>query len=240
MGIGATIAAIGSTALEAIGIGGTAAAGAAGAAGAAAGAAATGGLFAAGAGAATGIAATAAATAPSWLAMAGTASQALGGVVGGIGALEQGQAAASAAKYNAAVAAANAKVAGRNAAIAGMSGSAQAAMSSQKTRAMVGALAANEAAGNIDVNRGSAVDTRASAQSLGELDALTIRSNAAREAYGYQTQQASLEAESNLSRVQASNDLTAGYISGASTFLGSESSAALNYAKYQQAGGLYG
>lgn len=44
------------------------------------------------------------------------------------------------------------------------------------------------AASNIDVGFGSALDVQADVAYLGELDALTIRTNAAREAWGYQVQ----------------------------------------------------
>jgi len=52
-------------------------------------------------------------------------------------------------------------------------------------RGAIGAQRAGFAAANIDVGFGSAVDVQADAAMLGELDALTIRTNAAREAWGY-------------------------------------------------------
>lgn len=55
-------------------------------------------------------------------------------------------------------------------------------------RGTIGAQRAAIAAGNIDVSFGSAVDVQADAAMLGELDALTIRTNAAREAWGYKVQ----------------------------------------------------
>jgi hypothetical protein len=55
-------------------------------------------------------------------------------------------------------------------------------------RRMIGAQRVGYASQGVDVNRGSAVDIQADAQRLGELDALEIRSNAAREAWGYKVQ----------------------------------------------------
>lgn len=55
-----------------------------------------------------------------------------------------------------------------------------------RVRAAIGAQRVGFAAGNIDVGIGSAVDVQADAAYLGELDALTIRTNAAREAWGYE------------------------------------------------------
>jgi hypothetical protein len=57
-----------------------------------------------------------------------------------------------------------------------------------KVRGAIGAQRAGFAASNIDVGYGSAVDVQADAAFLGELDALTIRSNAAREAWGFKVQ----------------------------------------------------
>jgi len=58
------------------------------------------------------------------------------------------------------------------------------------TRRMIGAQRAALAAQGIDINDAdsSAVDVQADTAYLGELDALTIRANAAREAWGYRVQ----------------------------------------------------
>jgi hypothetical protein len=52
-------------------------------------------------------------------------------------------------------------------------------------RGIIGSQRAAMAAGNVDVGFGSALDVQADAAYLGELDAHAIRSNAAREAWGY-------------------------------------------------------
>jgi len=54
-----------------------------------------------------------------------------------------------------------------------------------QVRGAVGAQRAGFAAMNVDVGYGSALDVQQDAATLGELDALTIRSNAQREAWGY-------------------------------------------------------
>ncbi len=69
-----------------------------------------------------------------------------------------------------------------------------------KTRGQVGAIEASQAASNITVGSGSAVDVRSSAAEMGELDALTIRSNAEKQAYGYQTQAAAFTGEQQQQR----------------------------------------
>lgn len=57
-------------------------------------------------------------------------------------------------------------------------------------RELIGAQRAGFAANGVDVNSGSAANLQDDAAALGELDALTIRNNAAREAWGYRTQSA--------------------------------------------------
>lgn len=156
------------------------------------------------------------------------------------GTWEQGQAQAASARYNAAVEHSNALISTQNAAIAGQAGSEQAFMTGLKTRSMVGSLAAHQGASGVDVNSGSNVDTRASADALGELDALTVRSNAAREAYGYQTQATAHEAQSRLDKTNAKNSDTASYVNAASTFLSGMSNAADKFASFQMAGGFGG
>jgi hypothetical protein len=69
-----------------------------------------------------------------------------------------------------------------------------------QVRNMVGAQRAGIAAGNIDVGYGSAVDVQADAAYLGELDALTIRTNAAREAWGYQVEATNLKKRAEIAR----------------------------------------
>lgn len=182
----------------------------------------------------------AASTAPGWLSAIGSSANLLGGITGALGALQQGQASANSAKYNAEIQKQNAAISRENAAVAGQAGAEQAFQIGSKTRATVGGIKANQAASGIDVNSGSAVDVRSSAAELGELDALTVRSNAAREAYGYQQQASSHDQQSSLDTFEAKNDATAGAINASSTFLGSLGSAADNFTKFQLAGGFGG
>lgn len=58
----------------------------------------------------------------------------------------------------------------------------------RKTEQVIGAQRTSLAAQGVDVNKGSALDVQADAAYLGELDVQTIKSNAAKEAYGYRVQ----------------------------------------------------
>lgn len=69
-----------------------------------------------------------------------------------------------------------------------------------QVRGAIGAQRAGFAAGNIDVGYGSAVDVQADAAYLGELDALTIRTNAKREAWGFNVQGEDLRRRAQIAR----------------------------------------
>ena|SRR5581483_4640823 len=153
-----------------------------------------------------------------------------------LGGMQQAQATAAADNFNAQVAAQNAKIARQQAVWITQAGEAQAAQQEMKTRATVGAIKAAEAASNIDVNSGSAVDVRSSAAELGQLDAITIRSNAAREAYGQQVAATGFTNQSNLDKFAAESASTAGDVGALGTFLGGVGSGTTNFLKFQRAG----
>jgi len=151
------------------------------------------------------------------LAVAGTLA---GAGLSAVGSIEQGKAASAAAGYNAQVASNNAQIATQNAQMAGGEGEQNVAAAQSKTRAQIGATLANQGASGVNIGSGSDVDTRVSESKLGMLNALNVRSEAARTAYGYQTQTASDTGQAALNRSQASSDQTAGYINAGSTILG--------------------
>ncbi len=137
-----------------------------------------------------------------------------------IGSIAQGKAQSASDKYNAQIARNNTQIATQNATFAGEEGAVNAGAEELKTRAQVGSIKASQAANGVDVNTGSAVDVRSSAAELGELSAINIRSNAARSAYGYQTQASSDTAQAALDKEQAKYASEAGYIKAGTTLLG--------------------
>lgn len=78
-----------------------------------------------------------------------------------------------------------------------------------QVRGIIGAQRAGQAAGNIDVSYGTAADVQADAAYLGELDALTIRTNARREAWGYKVQAEDLRYRGVIARQEGSAALEA-------------------------------
>lgn len=83
------------------------------------------------------------------------------------------------------------------------------------TKQLIGAQRASLGAQGIALDEGSASDVQAEAAYLGELDALTIRNNARREALGYRQQADNLRRSATLTRMGGQNARGAAY--GAST-----------------------
>jgi hypothetical protein len=75
----------------------------------------------------------------------------------------------------------------------------------ESVRGLVGRQRATQAANNLDVSFGSAVDVQADAATLGELDALTIRTNARREAWGHRVESEDLRQRGRLVRKEGVN-----------------------------------
>lgn len=89
-----------------------------------------------------------------------------------------------------------------------------------QVRGAIGQQRAGIAASNIDVGFGSAVDVQADAAYLGELDALTIRTNAAREAWGYKVQATDLRKRGEIARKEGVYLEAAGKQAGSAAKLG--------------------
>ena len=160
-----------------------------------------------------------------------------GAGISAAGAYGQGQATAAAANYQAQVSRNNAMIARENAALTEASGAAKEATQGMKTASTVGGIKATQGASGIDVNTGSAATVRQAAGKLGALDALTIRSNTAREAYGYEVAATSDTAQAGLLEMEASSAKTAGDISALGTFLTGASSVGGKYAALQLGSG---
>src|SRR5512138_814564 len=125
------------------------------------------------------------AAAPLIIAGAGAAISAIGQWKAGKAAKKQGEAQQRSAESQAELLDFNAHVADLQAQDATERGAQAESQLRQKIRSTIGTQRTQFAASGVDVGYGSAVDTQADAATLGELDALTIRQNAAREAWGY-------------------------------------------------------
>ena len=80
----------------------------------------------------------------------------------------------------------------------------------QGTRALISTQRTQFAGGNVDVGYGSAVDVQADTAYMGELDALAIRTNATRAAWGYQVQAVDLQKRAAITRQEGAQAVEAG------------------------------
>jgi len=118
----------------------------------------------------------------------------------GQNAKKAGEAEQSAAEDQAQLAEYNAQVAGLQAQDTIDRGAIEEARFRTGVRGMIGAQRAAAAGNNLDVAYGSPLDIQADAAFLGELDALQIKSNAARSAWGYKVQQVDLTRSAAITR----------------------------------------
>lgn len=162
-----------------------------------------------------------AAAAGGTLATIGTIASVASAGLGALGAIQQGKAASQAAAYNAKVAENNAKIALQNRDMAAAEGNVNVEAKQMENRQRMASLKASQAASGIDITSGSALDVQESTAKLGERDALNIRANAARQAYGYETQAANATAQSQLDKAEGKSASVAGYLGAGKTLLGS-------------------
>ena len=97
----------------------------------------------------------------------------------------------------------NAKIAEMQATDATNRGAIDEKKARQLTEQVIGSQRVSLAAQGVDINRGSALDIQANAAYLGELDALTIRNNAVKEAWGYRVQAQDLTTKGGMAKQQS-------------------------------------
>lgn len=172
----------------------------------------------------------------SLMAIGSTATTLIGAGAGALGAAQQGNAAAGAAQYQAAVARNNQRVAEWQARDAEDRGRVAEQNQRFKTSGVIGAQRAAAGASGVEVNTGSAADLTADTAALGELDALTIRSNAGREAWGHRVNADNYAANAEMLDVQAKEAKRAGTFGAITSILGGVSSVADKWLTFSQKG----
>jgi hypothetical protein len=190
-------------------------------------------LTAIGAGIATAAGTTATVAGLGTLGTLAIASTVASGVMAAGGAIKQGQAQKAQAKYQSAVERNNATIAGWQAEDATKRGQIAEQRQRLATSRLAGAQRAGMASSGVELTSGSPLDVLGDTAQLGELDALTIRSNAEREAYGARVQQSSLTAQSGLTQMAGRDAQQASYISAGSSLLSSAATAGDRYATYK-------
>lgn len=154
-----------------------------------------------------------------------------GGGMSAIGTYGSYQAKADNAAYQSQVARNNAVTARMNADLERQSGEIAVVNKGMQTRAVVGRTKAEQAASGVDINKGSGVEVRAGEAELGLLDALTIRSNAAKRAYSFETQGTSFDASAQLLKRESEQASDAAPWAVGGSLLSSASSVGGNWAK---------
>lgn len=157
-------------------------------------------------------------------------------IIGAAGAIQQGQAAAASAKYNAQIGEMNATLAERRAKDAVERGATEEQRKRQEVARIKGQQTAAMAANGVDLTFGSPLDTLVDTAVLGELDALTIRTNAYRESYEHKVDAVNKRAGAELSRMQGKSAMQGGYLSAAGTVLTGAGKAYGQYTKSSSVG----
>lgn len=159
----------------------------------------------------------------------------MGMIFSGIGQAFAGRAASQADTYQAQVARNNAQIAEQNARYAEQQGQAKEGIIREKTAQIIGEERAAMGANNVDAGSGSAVRVQADSARMGELDALTVRNSAARDAYNWRLQSSTFSQEAILQDRQAIMDKRSGELNFWATSLGGAPSTASNLANMQKA-----
>lgn len=152
------------------------------------------------------------------------------------GQMQQGKAAQAQANYQAAVLRNNQQIAEYQAQDAEKRGK----LAEQQHRLKVSQLAGRQRAvmaGNgVVVDQGSALDILGDTAELGELDALTIRSNSAREAYGFRVQGMGFASDAGLALARGASARSAGTTGAFTSLLSGAGSVAEKWSSFAKKG----
>jgi hypothetical protein len=172
-------------------------------------------------------------------AQVGTASlvaSALGGLMTVYGQIQQGKAADASAKYQAAVDRNNAILSDRKERDAILRGNEEERRQRVETSQRIGLQRASFAENNIDLGSDSVIDTLSDTAMTGELDALTIRNNAQREASGYAAEGMNYRASAENELMAGKNAKKASKINATASILGTASTVSDRWAGYKTEG----
>lgn len=160
----------------------------------------------------------------------------LGTVMSAVGQMQQGKAAAAQAEYQAAVGRNNAILAQRAADDARLRGDEAARRKAVEVKQLAGRQRAVLAANGVLVDQGSALDITSDTAEIGKLDELTIRSNAEREALGFEAQGMNFNASAGLNQMRADNATSSGIGSAFGTVLGGAGTVASKWYQFKNEG----
>lgn len=149
-----------------------------------------------------------------WMALIPVAIAMVGGMMGAQNAKQEGE-------FNSGMLTGNAALKKQTAQETIFAGDTSADWQRVRTGQAIGSQRAALAANGIDVNSGSAAQLQDDTAMLGEMDALTISNNAAREAYGYRIQAKQDLLNANQVATNANNKATGSILGGLGSAFGS-------------------
>jgi hypothetical protein len=146
-----------------------------------------------------------------------------GGLLQGAGALQQGASQQQMYNYRAQVAKINADINRQNAAWARTKGEAEAVQYGMKAAQQRGAIRVAQSASGLDINSGSAARVQESQEKIKDTDLGSIRANAAKIAYDYDTKAVMDENQASLDVMTGENAKTGSYYKFAESIIGTAS-----------------
>lgn len=152
-------------------------------------------------------------------------------MLGAVGQVQQGNAQARASEYNSQIMDMNAKISERRERDAIDRGQKEEQRKRAEVQGTLGKQAVAMAANGVDLTFGSPLDVMVDTAVMGELDALTIRSNAYREGYDHRVDAVNKRAGATLSRMEGASAKSGGYLSAFGTVLGGSGDAFADYYK---------
>jgi len=158
-----------------------------------------------------------------------------------MGSIQQGKAASAQANYQAQVAENNAATSRLQAADAIERGKIEEGQHRKQVSRMIGQQRAGIAGSGFELGDETSQDILGDTASMGELDALTIRNNAQREAWGFEVQGQNATAEAGLSRMRGASAKTASYWQAGGDLLGGATKfATMGATNKKQTGSIWG
>ena len=151
--------------------------------------------------------------------------------LGAVGQVQQANAAAAAARFNAQVAEMNARISDDNAQDALERGADEEQMHRRRVAEIQSRKLAGMAANGVDPGFGSPLQDLVDTRFLGDVDAMNIRSNAARENHNYRIQATNQRAQAEIYRMEGRSARTGGYLSAFGTLLSGGADAYQTYHK---------
>lgn len=166
----------------------------------------------------------------------GIGASAAGGIFQAFGASKQGQAQQQMYDYQAAIATMRSNVDKQNAEYATQQGEQQAQQYGMQAGQRQGQIVAAEGASGLNVNAGSAKQVQTSQATVTALDLDTIRSNAAKTAYNFNTQAVYDKAQAGVDVMAGADAARAGSINAGASLLSSAGSVSSQWMRASQLG----